>query len=86
VRANGVVALHPAIKHLLGSSQALEALPGDQLGPQGLMEAFDLAGGGWAADPSAQVGDAVLAADAIKQPLGRVGTKPAGEDLAIEFL
>jgi len=56
---------------------------GQQLGPQGLVEPFDLAGGGRAADPGAPVGDAVFAADTVEQDLGRMGAEPAGEDLPL---
>ena len=47
------------------------------------MEAFDLAGGGRAADAGEPVGDPVLAADTVEQHLGRVGAEPAGEHLAV---
>jgi hypothetical protein len=47
------------------------------------VEAFDLAGGGRAADPGEPVGDALFAAEAVEQHLGRMGAEPAGEDLAV---
>jgi hypothetical protein len=52
-------------------------------GPQGLVEAFDLAGGGRAADPSAHVGDVVFGADAVEQDLGRVRAEAAGDRLGV---
>jgi hypothetical protein len=67
----------------LGVVEGVEAVAGHQLGPQGLVEAFDLAGGGRAADPGAQVGGPLFAADTVEQHLGRVGTEPAGEGLAV---
>jgi hypothetical protein len=45
----GVVVLHPGIHRLLGNGQRWEAPAGQQLGPEGLVEPFDLAGGGRAA-------------------------------------
>jgi hypothetical protein len=83
VWAKGVVAGDPVVQHLLSFGQALEALAGEQLGPKRLVEAFDLAGGGRAADPGTQVGDALLAADAVEQHLGRVRAEPAGEHLPL---
>jgi hypothetical protein len=47
------------------------------------VEAFDLAGGGRAADAGEPVGDALFAADAVEQDLGWVGAEAAGEDLAV---
>jgi hypothetical protein len=67
----------------LGLGQTGETLAGEQLDPKRLVEAFDLAGRGRAADPGAQMGDAVLAADPIEQDLGRVRAEPAGEHLAV---
>ena len=63
--------------------ERVEAAAGQQLGPQGFVEPFDLAGGGGAADPGEQVGDPLLAADAVEQHLTGVGAEAAGEDLAI---
>jgi hypothetical protein len=67
----------------LGVVEGVEAAAGQQLSPQGLVEAFDLAGGGRAADPGAPVGDAVVAADTVEQHLAGMGAGPAGEDLAV---
>ena len=50
----GVVVGHPGVQDLLGMGEGVEAVAGEQLGPQGLVEAFDLAGGGRATDLGAQ--------------------------------
>jgi hypothetical protein len=83
VRTLGVVVVNPGIQYLLGVVGRVEAATGQQLGPEGLVESFDLAGGGRAADPGEQVGDATLAAAAVEQHLTRVGAEPAGEDFAV---
>jgi hypothetical protein len=57
----------------LGLGQRIEAVTGQQLGSEGLVEAFDLAGGGRAADAGEPVGDALVPADAVEQQLTRVG-------------
>jgi hypothetical protein len=75
----------PRLQDLLGVVERVEAAAG-QLGWQGLVEPFDLAGGGGGTDPGEPVGDAVLAADAVEQDLGRVGAEAPGEDVAVEFL
>ncbi|HEU4397321.1 MAG TPA: hypothetical protein VFU54_05720 [Actinomycetota bacterium] len=67
----------------MGLGQGVEAAAGQQLGSEGLVEAFDLAGGGRAADAGEPVGDPLFAADAVEQHLGRVGAEPAGEHLAV---
>jgi hypothetical protein len=79
----GVVVDHPGIQHLLGQGQRFEPAAGQQLGPQGLVEAFDLAGGSGGADAGEPVADALFAADAVEQDLGRVGAEAAGEHLAV---
>jgi hypothetical protein len=63
--------------------EGVEAAAGQQLGSQGLVEGFDLAGGGRAADAGEPVGDPLLAADAVEQHLAGVGAKAPGEDLAV---
>ena len=73
VGAAEVVVGDPGIHDLLGVVEGVEAAAGEQLGPQGLVESLDLAGGGRAADPGEQVGDLLFAADAVEQHLGRVG-------------
>jgi hypothetical protein len=55
--------------------ERLEPAAREQLGPQGLVEAFDLAGGGRAADPGKPVSNPLFAADAVEQHLGRVGPR-----------
>jgi hypothetical protein len=70
-----VVVGHPGIQQLLGLGEGVEAAAGEQLGPQGLVELFDLAGGGRAADAGEPVGDPLLAADACPEPEGpRIAT------------
>jgi hypothetical protein len=71
----GVVVVNPGVHRLLGQGQRWEAPPGQQLSSEGLVEAFDLAGGGRAADPGAPVGDAAFAADAIEQDFAGVGAE-----------
>jgi hypothetical protein len=83
VGALGVVVGNPGVQQLLGLGQGVEAAAGEQLGSQGLVEAFDLAGGGRAADAGEPVGDALFAADGVEQDLGWVGAEAAGEDLAV---
>jgi hypothetical protein len=61
----GVVVGHPGIQHLLGLGEGVKASAAQQLNSQGLVEAFDLAGGGRAADPGEQVGDALFAAGCV---------------------
>jgi hypothetical protein len=73
VGAAEVVVGHPGVQDLLGLGQGVEAAAGQQRSPQRLVEGFDLAGGGRAADPGAPVGGAVFAAGAVEQHLGRVG-------------
>jgi hypothetical protein len=58
----------------LGLGEGVEAAACEQLGLQRLVEPFDLAGGGRAADPGEPVGDLLFAADAVEQDLGRVGS------------
>jgi hypothetical protein len=69
-----VVVVNPGIQDLLGVVEGVEPAAGQQLGSEGLVEPFDLAGGGRAADPGEPVGDALFAADAVEQDLGRVGS------------
>jgi hypothetical protein len=83
VGAVEVVVGDPGVQQLLGLGQGVEAVAGQQLGSEGLVEAFDLAGGGRAADPGEQVGDPLFAADTVEQHLGRVGAESAGEHLAV---
>jgi hypothetical protein len=63
--------------------EGVEAAAGQQLGSEGLVEAFDLAGGGRAADSGEPVGDATFAADTVEEHFAGMGAEPAGEDLAI---
>jgi hypothetical protein len=85
VRTAAVVVIDPVVDHLLGHLQAPKRWQGgQQLGPQGLVEAFDLAGGGRAADAGEPMGDGVLPADPVEHDLGRAGlAEPAGELAAI---
>ena len=83
MRPAAVVAGDPGVQDLLRLVQVDEAPTGQQLGPQRLVDPLNLAGGGRAADPGAPMGDAVLAADAVKPHLGRVRAEPAGEDLPL---
>ena len=46
-----VVVGHPGIPDLWGVVEGVEPAAAQQFGPEGLVEAFDLAGGGRAADP-----------------------------------
>jgi hypothetical protein len=70
-----VVVGHPGIQDLLGVVERVEAAAGQQLGSQGLVEPLDLAGGGGGTDPGEQVGDPLLAADAVEQHLAGVGPR-----------
>jgi hypothetical protein len=74
-----VVVVNPGVHRLLGLGQGIEAAAGQQLGSEGLVEAFDLAGGGRTTDAGEEVGDAVVAADAVEQHLeAAMSVKSAG--------
>jgi hypothetical protein len=52
---------------------------------QGLVEAFDLAGGGRRIGSRQQMADPVVQTDAVEEHVGGPSAEPPGEDLAVEF-
>ena len=85
MRALVVVVMDPRIELCLGIVDRCKRPARKELTAQRLVEAFDLAGRGRRARRGEQVGDAVVAADAVEQDLSGSFSEAIREYLAVEF-